>query len=234
MKNEYKRIKKSEKETTEKYDKLKRSYDKFRDDLVNGKGTTIQKQIIDENKRLKKNEAELYEKLDKLQKLYEEAQSKGPKIEAKKSQIESLQKELHQKQIQLEKIQSTFHQKIEKYKKIIKNEEETALVTSWDDYISRLNKKLNLYKKDNLHPEEVPQAKLIAYVFQQMVISNQAEIAFLFDRSRTMPEEVFEKMNVLETKLNSCLLEKNNLENQLAQLSEENKGYTQKYESQDF
>jgi len=177
---------------------------------------------------LKKNEAELLEKLEKLQKLYEEAKNKGPKIAAKKSQIESLQDELHQKQVQLEKIQHNFHQKIEKYKKMIKNEEDTMLLTSWEDYISKVNKKLNLYKKDILSPDEISQVKFVSLVIQKMVTYTPQQIAYIFDRTRTLPEELLEKVQIFETKLNSCLLEKTNFENQLIQLTEENKENSKK------
>jgi len=117
---------------------------------------------------------------------------------------------------------------------MIKNEEDTMLLTSWEDYISKVNKKLNLYKKDILSPDEISQVKFVSLVIQKMVTYTPQQIAYIFDRTRTLPEELLEKVQIFETKLNSCLLEKTNFENQLIQLTEENKENSKKYEDQDF
>jgi len=56
---------------------------------------------------------------------------------------------------------------------------------------------------------------------------------FILDRARTVPEELMEKIHILEQKLDSCTLERNNLENQLGHVSEDKTNWTQKFEAQD-
>jgi chromosome segregation ATPase len=207
----------------------------MKDDIANGKVNNIQKQFVDENRKLKKAETELQEKYDKLLKQYEEIKAKGskPKIQTKASQIQILQTELHQKQLQLEKIQHNFHNKIEKYKKIMKNEEEDVLVTSWEDWFSKINKKLVLYKKENLSSTEINQVKVVSFIIQELVTLAPEYLMFILDRARTVPEELMEKIHILEQKLDSCTLERNNLENQLNQASEDKTNFAQKFEAQD-
>jgi len=112
LKLENKRLEKSLKDYTEKYDKLRKSFTKYKDDVVNGRNPS-QKQISDENKRLKKSESELTQKYEKLQKLYEEANIKGPKIQARKDQIDALQTELNEKQIQWDNLQQIYLKKLQ-------------------------------------------------------------------------------------------------------------------------
>jgi len=207
----------------------------MKDDIANGKMGNIQKQFVDENRKLKRSEMELQEKYDKLQKQFEELKTKGskPKIQTKASQIQILQNELHQKQLQLEKIQHNFHNKIDKYKKIMKNEEEDVLVTSWEDWFSKINKKLVLYKKENLSSTEINQVKVVSFIIQELVTLSPEYLMFILDRARTVPEELMEKIHILEQKLDSCTLERNNLENQLGHVSEDKTNWTQKFEAQD-
>jgi len=117
---------------------------------------------------------------------------------------------------------------------MIKNEEETVLITSWDDCLAKVNKKLSLYKKDGLSPEEIPQVKLVTCIIQQLVTMSPSSIKFLFDRTRIMPEELLQKYNNLESKYQVCETERSNFEKQFIQIDKENKEFVQKYEAQDF
>jgi len=120
LKQEYKKLKKSDREKSDQIDKLKKSFDKFKDDIANSKTNNIQKQYMDENKRLKKLEQELFDKNEKLMKQMEDMKTKNaltPKITTKQSQIQLLQTELHQKKTRIRKNATHFTPKNRKIQK---------------------------------------------------------------------------------------------------------------------